>query len=192
MRRTIAGMLLVSMLALGPACSYHRAHINYSDYADQIPIREASWTGEKLGPVAANKAGAIWNSCTKAAEGSMWVLIDETRRMEGNAIGDIRWIPRKEKKDLRLPTCKKGWAWFLVWPVLLTPVFMSSRVEAVAYKIPETAPVQAGVYRIPESVEEQQILVERILAETARRPAAGDQSEAASATAPVKRSNCSL
>jgi hypothetical protein len=165
MRRLIAGTLVVSLLFLVTSCTYHRAHINYSDYAAEMLMKDSAWDGEQLGRVEANEAGAIWNECTKSAKGTIWVLIDETKRLGGNAIGDIRWIPRKHEKDLRVPTCKKGWGWFLVWPVVASPVFMSSRAEANAYKVDEANLPRAGLYLIPETAEGQEKLVERILAE---------------------------
>lgn len=189
MRRMTAGLLVLSVISLSVSCTYHRAHINHSDYAAEMPISDTGWDGESLGPVAANEAGAFWNDCTKSVEGTLWILIDETKRMGGNAIGDIRWIPKKEKKgNLTLPTCRKGWAWLLVWPVMVTPVFMSSRAEAVAYKVDETKLPRAGLYLIPETEAGQLKLVETILAES--YSAASAEDAAPSATDPLKRSSC--
>jgi hypothetical protein len=165
MRRLSAGMLVTTLLFFSVSCTYHRAHLNHSDYADQMPISEESWSGEVLGPVAANQAGPIWIECTKSVKGTLWILIDETERMGGNAIGDIRWIPKKEKKgNLTLPTCRKKWGWLAIWPAVLSHVFMSSRAEAVAYKVDETELPRAGLYLIPQTDEEQVDLVEQILA----------------------------
>ena len=167
MRRMTAGLLVLSSISLSVSCTYHRAHLNHSDYATQMPISESAWDGESLGPVAANEAGAFWNDCTKSVKGTLWILIDETRRMGGNAIGDIRWIPNKEKKGrLTVPTCRKAWGWLLLWPAMVTPVFMSSRAEGVAYTVDESELPRAGLYLIPETDEGQSKLVERILAES--------------------------
>ena len=164
-RPTIAIIACCALIAATSACTYHRAHFNHEDYADQVPLSSESFDGEALGPVAANEAGAVWNDCTKSAKGTVWILIDETKRMGGNAIGEIRWIPKKEKKGAReLPTCKKAWGWLAIWPVVLSPVFMSSRAEAQAYRIPEGAATSKGIYRIPDSDEERAALVERIVA----------------------------
>jgi len=166
-RACLAVLVCACLLFVTTSCSYHRAHFRYDEYADEMPIRTESWEGEALGPVSANEKGAIWNNCTESARGTLWLLMDDTRRLGGNAIGDIRWIPKQEEKGNRdAPTCQKSWAWFLIWPVLVTPVFMSSRAEAQAYKIPETAKPRAGLYRIPRSSEEQAALVDRILAES--------------------------
>jgi len=190
MRRTIASSLALCLLALSISCTYHRAHFNHSDYAAEMPLSDSAWGGESLGPVAANEAGAVWIDCTKAAKGTVWILIDETRSMGGNAIGDIRWIPKKEKKGrLTVPACRKAWGWALIWPALLSPVFMSSRAEGIAYKVDESELPRAGLYRIPETDEGQMKLVERILAEA--YSAASPEDAAPSATDPVNRSSCS-
>jgi hypothetical protein len=185
-----AGLIAVSCLFLSVSCTYHRAHLNHSDYAAEMPIRDSAWDGESLGPIAANEAGAVWNDCTKSVKGTLWILIDETKRLGGNAIGDIRWIPKKEKKgNLTLPTCRKSWGWFLIWPATLSPVFMSSRAEAIAYKVDETELPRAGLYLIPETNAGQMELVETILAES--YSAASPEDAAPSAIDPLNRSSCS-
>jgi len=163
-RPAISLLVCCALLAATTSCTYHRAHIDYADYAEKIPLSADGFEGERLGTVAANEAGAIWNDCTKSAKGTLWILMDESKRLGGNAIGEIRWIPNKEKQTTELPTCRKGWAWFLVCPVLLTPVFMSSRAEAQAFRIPQGATPAVGRYRIPESDEDRSELIERILA----------------------------
>ena len=98
MRRLTMVALLLALPLLVVSCTYHRAHFDYAELTEKVPLRESDWDGERLGPVAANEGGAIWNDCTKSAKGTVWILIDETKRMGGNAIGEIRWIPKKEKK----------------------------------------------------------------------------------------------
>jgi hypothetical protein len=154
-------------------CSYHRAHMNLEDYSDEMPLSPAPFEGERLGKVSANGRGAIWNDCTRSAEGAVWELMDQTRRMGGNAIGDIRWIPKQEKRSSELPTCKRGWAWFLVWPVLVTPVFMSTRVEGYAYRVPDSELTKAGLHPVPADREHwatamSEILEQERAGETAR------------------------
>jgi hypothetical protein len=56
-----------------------------------------------------------------------------------------------------------------VWPVLVTPGFMSARVEAVAYNVPDTSATQAGLYVIPEDAEERVALARRIVNDTVNR-----------------------
>jgi len=175
MRRTFLIVLAGSLVVLVTACSYQRAQIDYSEFADRMPMRTASFDGKNLGTVVANDGGAFWNDCGKAARGSLWVLMDQTRALGGNAIGDIRWLPKAPERTTENPTCKKKWAWFLVWPVMLTPAFMSTRVEAQAYKIDETetAMLRDDVFLIPEDVDERETLVERLMTVTVERSKTG-------------------
>lgn len=99
----------------------------------------------------------------------MWVLMDDARRMGGNAIGEIRWVPQNAGKTTDEPTCKKKWGWFLVWPVLVTPGFMSAKVEAVAYNVPDTSTAVAGLYRIPDDAVDRAALARRIVNDTLSR-----------------------
>jgi hypothetical protein len=150
----------------GLGCSYHRAYIAYSEYQGDVQVASTGWEGRRLGPVSAGEGGAIWERCTDVAKGSLWILMEDARKMGGNAIGEIRWTPQNPKKTSDEPTCKKKWGWFLVWPVLVTPGFMSAKVEAIAYEIPEGGATHAGLYRIPEDIAERTALAERILEET--------------------------
>lgn len=168
MQKTIAIVLIVTLGVLSTSCTFHRARIRYESLNDEMQVAEGPLEGERLGRVVHNEGGAIWTDCTRAAETSLWAVMDDARRMGGNAIGEIRWLPDNEKRATAQPTCRKAWAWLLVWPVVLTPVFMRSRVEAYAYAIGEGATPGAGVYRIPESGEQRAALVARILAETDR------------------------
>jgi hypothetical protein len=53
---------------------------------------------------------------------------------------------------------------------VLTPVFQSSLVTAVAYRVPDSELSRSGLYVIPEDETGQAALVERILAESAATP----------------------
>lgn len=163
MRRAIALTVCGCLLTALGGCSYHRAHFTLEEYAEEMPLSSASFEGERLGKVSANGRGAIWNDCTKSARGAVWEVMDQTRRLGGNAIGDLRWIPKNETRSSELPTCKKGWAWFLVWPVLVTPVFMSTRVEGYAYKVPESELSKAGLYPVPSDSRDWAGVMNRIL-----------------------------
>ena len=168
MKRLAAVMGCVVLLATAFGCSYHRAYVSYSEYQEDVRVASAGWEGRRLGPVSAGEGGALWEKCTDIAEGSLWILMEDTRRMGGNAIGEIRWIPQNRNRTTDQPTCKKKWGWVLVWPVLATPGFMSAKVEAVAYNVPDADVTQAGLYRIPEDLDEREILVQRIVADTVR------------------------
>ncbi len=159
------GALLVSVTG----CSYHRAYISYTEYEEDVQVAAAGWEGRRLGPVSAREGGALWEKCTDVAAGSLWVLMEDTRKMGGNAIGEIRWIPRNQNRVTDDPTCRKKWGWVLIWPVLATPAFQSARVEAVAYDVPDTSAAVAGLYLIPEDQKERAALARRIVADTVDR-----------------------
>lgn len=155
----------VAALVAASGCSYQRAYISYTDYADDdVKAASKGWEGTRLGTVSAGEGGAIWQTCTAVAKGSMWVLMDDARRMGGNALGEIRWVPQNPGHTTDEPTCKKKWGWFLVWPVLLTPGFQSARVEAVAYAVPDTSAAHAGLIVIPEDPVERAALAEELAA----------------------------
>jgi len=165
-KRDVVAVLVAAVLLLTVSCTFHRARIDYEADIPEMPIRGESWNGEMLGHLAYNEGGAIWNDCTKSATTSLWVVIDDAQRMGGNAIGNIRWIPKKESGNTDRPTCRKGWAWLLLWPVTATKVFMSSRVEADVYKVSDSAALRPGVYRIPETENGRTALVTRLLSES--------------------------
>lgn len=165
MNDRLMGAVAIAALLLFPACSYHRAYVDHTEYEGKMPIQEKPWDGELLGPIRAGEAGAIWEKCTDIARGSVWVLMDDTRKMGGNAIGDVRWIPQNPTRTTGDPSCKKKWGWFLLWPALVTPAFQSARVDANAYRVASERQ-QSGIYVIPEDAQQQALLVERILRET--------------------------
>jgi hypothetical protein len=154
------------ILVAASGCSFHRAYISYDSVDNDVQVAAEGWDGRRLGPVSAREGGALWEKCTAVAEGSLWVLMEDTRKMGGNAIGEIRWIPNSRKRSTDDPTCRKKWGWILIWPVLATPAFQSARVEAVAYNVPDTGAAQAGLYLIPDAESERASLARRIVAET--------------------------
>jgi hypothetical protein len=164
MRRSFVLLSCAMLLWSGNGCSYHRAYISYNSYEEDVQVAATGLEGTKLGAVAASEGGALWERCTDVAEGSLWILMEDTRKMGGNAIGEIRWVPQNPKKTTEIPTCKKKWGWFLIWPVLATPGFMSAKVEAVAYNVPDTSAAVADLYPIPEDADERLALVKRIVA----------------------------
>jgi len=166
MKPSVVVMGCVLLILAGFGCSYHRAYVSYSEHEEDVQVAAAGWEGRRLGPVSAGEGGALWEKCTAVAEGSLWILMEDTRRMGGNAIGEIRWIPQSRKRVTDEPTCRKKWGWVLIWPVLATPAFMSAKVEAVAYNVPDASVTQAGLYLIPEDPGERQILVRRIVEES--------------------------
>jgi hypothetical protein len=146
-------------------CSYHRAYIAYTEAGGEVAVRSDGWDGVRLGRVTAKEGGAIWKDCTKVAEGSLFVLMEEARKLGGNAIGEIRWIPMNPQRVTTDPTCKQKWGWFLIWPVLATPGFQSAGVEAYAYQVADPKDLKAGMYLIPDGAGERELLAELILSD---------------------------
>ena len=71
-------------------CSYHRAHISFSECEEDLKVPSSGWEGRRLGTVRTGEGGAIWERCTDVAEGSLWILMEDARMMGGNAIGEVR------------------------------------------------------------------------------------------------------
>lgn len=157
----IAAAAVALTLAMS-ACTYHRAYISYDDRSGEVLMRAGTWQGERLGVVRASEGGAVWKDCTEVAEASLWVLMEEARKLGGNAIGDFRWVPQHPQHSSDVPTCRQRWGWFLVWPAVLSPAFQSAGVEAVAYRVDDPDQARAGVYAIPDSEPERRALAERI------------------------------
>lgn len=156
-------MILAAVLLLGvTACTHQRAYINYEDGPGDVRMRAGGWDGERLGVVRASEGGPIWKDCTNVAEASIWMLMEATRKMGGNAIGEFRWVPQHPKHSSDAPTCRQRWGWFLVWPALATPAFQSAGVEAVAYLVEDPDTLREGVHVVPESEAERLLLAHRI------------------------------
>jgi hypothetical protein len=166
MKRLTTLVVCAVVLGSGVGCSYHRAYVSYSKVEEDVQVAAAGWDGRRIGPVSAREGGALWEKCTAVAEGSLWVLMDDARKMGGNAVGEIRWIPRNPNRTTEDPTCRKKWGWILVWPVLATPAFQSARVEAVAYNVPDSSAAEAGLYLIPEDSSARRALAQKIVSET--------------------------
>jgi len=165
MSRFVTGLLIAVVPLAGAGCTYSRAPVSYADYEDELPIRVSSLQGERLGRLSARQDGAVWKDCTDLARGAIEVLVADARGMGANALGDVRWFPERPKRVSDHPTCRRKFGWFLIWPMLATPAFSSSRVEAVAYRVPDGTAVAAGLYSIPDSEAEGAEVVERILAD---------------------------
>jgi hypothetical protein len=154
-----------ALLIAASGCSFHRAYVSCNEAENDVQVAAEGWDGRRLGPVSAREGGALWETCTDVAEGSLWVLMEDARKMGGNAIGEIRWIPNSRKRTTEDPTCRKQWGWVLIWPVLATPAFQSARVEAVAYAVPDTGATVANLYVIPENEAERVAPTRRIVSE---------------------------
>jgi len=166
----IAGALLAVAVALSGACAYQRAYVAYDQHEGGLPLAATPFAGEAVGVVKAAESGPVWKDCTAIAKAAVWVLIDETRRVGGNAVGNIRWFPSESAATDR-PCCRQRWGWVLVWPVLATPAFQIAEVEGTAYRIAETAREVNGVYHIPENAEARAELAARIVGDALLAPA---------------------
>lgn len=162
MDRIVAMIATAGLLLVGSACTYQRAYVNYEDGAGEIQMRAGGWNGERLGVVRASEGGAIWKDCTDVAQASIFMLMEETRGLGGNAIGEFRWVPQHPEHSSDAPMCRQRWGWFLVWPALLSPAFQSAGVEAVAYRVAETGAAREGLYMIPDSESERTLLARHI------------------------------
>ena len=165
MRRMTVLVAAAMVVSATGACTYHRAYVDYEDHGGDVRMQGGGWEGQSLGVVRASEGGAIWKDCTDVAEASIWVLLEETRARGGNAIGDFRWVPAHPKHSSATPTCRQRWGWFLIWPAVLSPAFQSAGVEAVAYKLEDASAAPAGVFAIPDSRDEQRLLVARLARE---------------------------
>jgi len=158
----ITGIAVAAVALTLTACTYHRAYISYDEQSADVQLRADAWQGERLGVVRASEGGAVWKDCTEVAEASIWVLMEEARKLGGNAIGDFRWVPRHPEHSSDAPTCRQRWGWFLIWPAVLSPAFQSAGVEAVAYRVADAAPQRTGLFRIPDSESERMELARAI------------------------------
>jgi len=158
----VAGVLLAVAATLSGACAYQRAYVAYDHPEQGLPLAATPLAGEAIGVVRAAEGGPVWKDCTAVARAAVWVLIDETRRLGGNAVGNIRWFPKDSAATDR-PTCRQRWGWILVWPVLATPAFQIAEVEGTAYRLAEPAHEGRGVYLIPEAAEARAELAARIV-----------------------------
>ncbi len=147
--------VLVLLFAVGQlaACSTHKARINYKDFRDSgVALKSGNFSGEELGMVDGEDGGAIWNNCTDKARGSVEELIDNAKAKGANAIGNIKWHASGTSE----PHCKKSWGYFMLWPFVLTPLFMSTRVEGIAYKATKLGD---NMIPLPNNEDEKQALI---------------------------------
>lgn len=161
----IAGVSLAVAVALSGGCAYQRAYIAYDRPEQALPLAATPFAGEAVGVVKAAEGGPVWKDCTKVAEAAVWVLIDETRRHGGNAVGNIRWFPNDPGDTTDRPCCRQRWGWVLVWPVLATPAFQIAEVEGTAYRLAEPERAASHLYVIPQTETARADLVARIVSD---------------------------
>ncbi len=151
-------MNILALTLVTVACSTHRAHFKVSEFKE-MTLSNGSVSGQNLGAISGEDGGAIWNNCTEKARGSVTELIEEAKIKGANAIGNITWHASGNDQ----PSCKKGWGYLIIWPFILTPLFMSTRVDGVAYKT--AGKLKTGMYPVPSTPEEQKRLVDQLVAQ---------------------------
>lgn len=155
------------MLASMHGCSAPKGFFVYDDFAAaDLLIEPYPIEGEQsIAPLYASKGYPISVSCTDATKEVLVMLIGLARSKGGNAIGDIRWLP-KEDMLRRDPTCKKRWVWAIPFPFLFTSYFMKVDVSAQAYKLDLSKSYQRpaqGTYMIPKGQDADHELANAIL-----------------------------
>jgi hypothetical protein len=138
---------------------YFESLVDYKSVGEEskIQVNEGSVNGKSLGIVKGDEGGAIWANCTQKAEESMRIMLLEAKEKGANAVGDIKWYATQDST----PSCKKGWGYLVIWPFILTPLFMSTEVEAHMYKV-EGGKRNAGLIMIPTNHAEQELLIKRL------------------------------
>jgi len=159
MKKLIHVTLIFALLLETSACSTSKALIDYNGFDSTVQIHTDAVSGTALGPVKGDEGGAIWTDCTDKASESLRYLIAEAKNKGANAVGDLKWYATHNST----PSCKKGWGYLVIWPFILTPLFMSTEVEGVAYKL-DHASKTSGMYMLPNSEQEEAALIRQILA----------------------------
>ncbi len=126
--KSFVSILIILSFAMS-ACSTQRAYFEYSEFKE-MPLKTEALTGSNLGMVRGEDGGAIWDNCTEKARGSVRELISMAKAKGATAIGEIKWSATNDS----VPACKKGWGYLVIWPFVLTPLFMSTQVTGIAYK----------------------------------------------------------
>lgn len=162
MRKPIQLALILVLALQWTACSTNKAFVKYDDFDPTFKLHEGAVNGKSLGPVRGNEGGAIWNNCTEKAGDSLRVMIADARAKGANAIGNIKWYATGDAT----PSCKKGWGYLIVWPFILTPLFMSTEVEGIAYKTDGSMKKSASLIILPKSRADDEAVVQKLLTGT--------------------------
>ncbi len=157
----ICSVAVVAVIVNSIGCSTHRAFLAPEEFKGEMNVQNGSQPGEKIGPVKGEDGGAIWNNCTEKAKGSMHDLIAAAKGMGANAIGDLKWYATGTSQ----PGCKKGWGYLVIWPFILTPLFMSTEVEGIAYKT-KGGKATGLLHMLPNTAMEEEALVNLLVAQT--------------------------
>lgn len=157
MLKKISCLLGAALMAWNMGCSTQYANIKMDKEVDGVMMSNDSIKGESLGPVKGEHGGAIWDKCDEKASDSVRELARAAKAKGANAVGDIKWTAKGTSE----PSCKKGWGYFVLWPFVLTPLFMSTQVTGTAYK---TGSAKHGLYMLPNTPAEEAAFIKTILA----------------------------
>lgn len=157
-QKFISSAVIVFFLFNVAACSTQKAFVKYEEFKSEMPVKTSDFKGEKLGAVKGEEGGAIWDNCDAKAKGSVREMIANAKKMGANAVGDVIWTASGTSEA----ACKKGWGYFVLWPFVLTPLFMSTEVTGQAYKVKSA---RAGLHLIPDTSEARETLVELLVAQ---------------------------
>jgi hypothetical protein len=154
-----AYILLISALSFQwAACSTSGARIDYRSIGEEskIEVNEGSVNGRSMGIAKGDEGGAIWADCTEKAQDSMKELLLQAKAAGANAVGDIKWHASGNSE----PSCKRGWGYLIIWPFVLTPLFMSTAVEAHMYKAEGR---RTGLIMIPQNPRDEEKLIKQLV-----------------------------
>jgi uncharacterized protein YbjQ (UPF0145 family) len=156
-------VVLVAVLAFQwSGCSTSTAFINYDniDSSTGVKVKADSFSGTNMGAVKGDEGGAIWSNCSEKAADSVRSMMAQAKMAGANAVGDLKWYASGNA----VASCKKGWGYLVIWPFILTPLFMSTAVTGTMYKISGKKVATSGVYFIPDTTEAQLALARSIVA----------------------------
>ncbi len=123
--------LILLVLVISSSCSVQSVKFKNSDSETVMFLTNGPLEGKALGTVSGDEGGAIWSNCQERAAKSLEDMKKKAKAMGANAIGKITWYASGNSN----PSCKKSWGYLAVWPMMLTPFFMNTYVQGVAYKI---------------------------------------------------------
>lgn len=127
------GSICMSLIMAG--CTTTHFRLNYKKLNSEIPLDAGAIKGERKGYVTGEAGGYLWSTCVARAEMSLNELLDNAEAAGADSVGNVVW----DATGTSEPGCKRKWLYLILWPISLTPMFMNTRVEGVAYKKAKTA-----------------------------------------------------
>jgi len=156
MFKRFSHLVIASSFTLA-ACSTHKANFAYQDVSD-LPIKAGALNGEEVGTVEGSHGGAIWNECDDEAKRAVQEMVADAKAKGANAVGNIRWSALNNDQA----SCKKSWGLLIVWPFVLTPLFMSSKITGTAYKTNAKHAAAKGWLMLPTTAQEETAFMQQL------------------------------